>query len=201
MYYFLGFSYSANTASEAFWQFKFDTLNPLNSRTFKSTLELILSDLEAGIFEETFRYLVIVTCYGMVEKSKFRLVTTIVISAFLFSIMHWTNYTIGYQTLRETVQQLYYTFGMGCLFATVYLYTGKLWLIMIFHALTDFISFSYTPLSMGSLMFLVGYGPDPDVMLTIIQTIIPIAFTIFMLFGKRRRFMQDNAQRLITPLS
>ena len=125
-----------------FWQWDFST--------FEVTLNSVLAAIEAGIFEETLRYLNLVILLVAMRNFKYRMIFAIVISSILFSLSHLGN--LGISTflikfdLETTLQQVVYTFGAGMLFAVIYLYTGKLWLSISIHGLVDLIALSETPL-------------------------------------------------------
>ena len=126
-----------------FWQWDFST--------FEVTLNSVLAAIEAGIFEETLRYLNLVILLVAMRNFKYRMIFAIVISSILFSLSHLGN--LGISTflikfdLETTLQQVIYTFGAGMLFAVIYLYTGKLWLSISIHGLVDLIALSETPLT------------------------------------------------------
>ncbi|WP_035430108.1 type II CAAX prenyl endopeptidase Rce1 family protein [Lactobacillus paragasseri] len=48
---------------------------------------------------------------------------------------------------------MFLTFGLGCYLAVIFLYTGKLWIVILFHIFYDTLVFSITPLGIsGSLI-------------------------------------------------
>lgn len=86
-----------------------------------------------------------------------------------------------------TAQQLTYAFGIGLAFGVLYLYTGKLWLGMLIHFLYDLESVSTDSVT---TMFT---GWPVSIMLLIVGVVI----FAWMLTGKRRKFMEDNADRIV----
>ena len=84
-------------------------------------------------------------------------------------------------------QQLIYAFGLGLAFGVLYLYTGKLWLGMLIHFLYDLETLS-TDVTTGLFT-----GWPASIMLLIIG----VAIFVWMLTGKRRKFMEDNVDRIV----
>lgn len=171
-----------------FWQWDFST--------FEVTLNSVLAAIEAGIFEETLRYLNLVILLVAMRNFKYRMIFAIVISSILFSLSHLGN--LGISTflikfdLETTLQQVVYTFGAGMLFAVIYLYTGKLWLSISIHGLVDLIALSETPLTrIVSPLITDGW------ISAIIILLIPLVVALLMMTGKRKTFMEENVGRII----
>lgn len=171
-----------------FWQWDFST--------FEVTLNSVLAAIEAGIFEETLRYLNLVILLVAMRNFKYRMIFAIVISSILFSLSHLGN--LGISTflikfdLETTLQQVIYTFGAGMLFAVIYLYTGKLWLSISIHGLIDLIALSETPLTrIVSPLITDGW------ISAIIILLIPLVVALLMMTGKRKKFMEENVGRII----
>lgn len=164
--------------------------------TFEVTLNSVLAAIEAGIFEETLRYLNLVILLVAMRNFKYRMIFAIVISSILFSLSHLGN--LGISTflikfdLETTLQQVVYTFGAGMLFAVIYLYTGKLWLSISIHGLVDLIALSETPLTrIVSPLITDGW------ISAIIILLIPLVVALLMMTGKRKTFMEENVGRII----
>lgn len=171
-----------------FWQWDLST--------FEVTLNSVLAAIEAGIFEETLRYLNLVILLVAMRNFKYRMIFAIVISSILFSLSHLGN--LGISTflikfdLETTLQQVVYTFGAGMLFAVIYLYTGKLWLSISIHGLVDLIALSETPLTrIVSPLITDGW------ISAIIILLIPLVVALLMMTGKRKTFMGENVGRII----
>lgn len=171
-----------------FWQWDFST--------FEVTLNSVLAAIEAGIFEETLRYLNLVILLVAMRNFKYRMIFAIVISSILFSLSHLGN--LGISTflikfdLETTLQQVVYTFGAGMLFGVIYLYTGKLWLSISIHGLVDLIALSETPLTrIVSPLITDGW------ISAIIILLIPLVVALLMMTGKRKKFMEENVGRII----
>ena len=86
-----------------------------------------------------------------------------------------------------TAQQLTYAFGMGLALGVLYLYTGKLWLGMVIHSLVDLETLSTD----GAITMFSGW------LGSILLLIVGVVIFAWMLTGKRRKFMEDNANRII----
>lgn len=171
-----------------FWQWDLST--------FEVTLNSVLAAIEAGIFEETLRYLNLVILLVAMRNFKYRMIFAIVISSILFSLSHLGN--LGISTflikfdLETTLQQVVYTFGAGMLFAVIYLYTGKLWLSISIHGLVDLIALSETPLTrIVSPLITDGW------ISAIIILLIPLVVALLMMTGKRKTFMEENVGRIV----
>ena len=63
--------------------------------TFEVTLNSVLAAIEAGIFEETLRYLNLVILLVAMRNFKYRMIFAIVISSILFSLSHLGNLGIS----------------------------------------------------------------------------------------------------------
>ena len=184
--FFSAFLGLAQTPAQVFnWDFS----------TFEMTWDGFFAAAEAGIMEETMRYLDIVVLLYIFRSSKAKAIWAVLISAMLFSLGHLTNLGITafgtYYDLTAVEQQLTYTFGLGMLFAVLYLYTGKLWLNMLIHFSFDFIVFSETPLTRAVEPAFSKWT------IAIITLAVPLIVSIFMLLGKRRRFIDDNVDRIM----
>lgn len=154
-----------------------------------------LEAMEAGIFEETLRYLNLVILLVAMRNFKYKMTSAVVISSILFSLSHLGN--LGISTvlikfdLETTLQQVVYTFGTGMLFAVIYLYTGKLWLSMLIHSLVDLIALSETPLTRVVSPLITNSWTN-----AIIVLLIPLIIALLMMTGKRRKFMEENVDRI-----
>ena len=91
-----------------------------------------------------------------------------------------------------TTVQVLSAFSLGLFYAVVYLYTGQLWIPMLMHFLLDWTSFTASNSTMMS-----GNAGAMDWLTLVLQMILFIAITIWMMFGKRRHVMKRHADRLI----
>lgn len=171
-----------------FWQWDF--------HAFEFTRKAFLAASEAGIFEETIRCLELIVLLYALRAFKHRIIVSMLVTSLIFSLMHLTNLggsIFGIQFDWQTVlQQMIYTFGVGMMLAAVYLYSGKLWLGMLIHFLTDLISLSKTPLS---------YTANPLItdgwVMAVILMLIPLIISLAMMWGKRRRVMEGHVDQMV----
>lgn len=103
---------------------------------------------------------------------KYRIPVAIYGSAILFGLSNLSNFGWYGESFTVTIAQVIGVMGSAFISAELYLYTEKLWLPMIYHFLMDYI---YTVLIVG----------------------VPLLFSIWMLFGKRRQVMEDNADLIL----
>ncbi|MEW6607135.1 MAG: CPBP family intramembrane glutamic endopeptidase [bacterium] len=103
--------------------------------------------LSVGFFEEVlFRGILLIVLVEKLEHVKGGTLISILISSLIFGLLHLVNLFDG-ATLGSALLQVGYSFLMGILWATLYLKTGNLWLVMILHAVYNFF---------GQVMFYLG---------------------------------------------
>lgn len=102
--------------------------------------------VQAGIFEELFRYLVLIAIIFAFRNNKNLVPISVVGTAIVFSLMHLSNLMTS--SLDNVLIQMIYVLGWGLLAPTLYLYTGQFWLIVVLHFITDFLQFSRSSLAM-----------------------------------------------------
>lgn len=141
------FFYIAGTFGELFWRTNLDTIIIPSWRAFLWALGAIL-------FEEVFRYLLIITCLKTFRQWHGQIELTILLSSLFFSLFHYTSLISGRMPFIEVTAQVIFTFGYGAFLTTLYLYFGKLWLLMLSHFLLDFLAFSLP--SSGGILSLYG---------------------------------------------
>lgn len=151
--------------------------------------------IEPGILEETERYLLIVIFLaGFNRFPKYRIPVAIYGSAILFGLSHLSNFGWHGESFTATIAQVIGVMGSAFIWAELYLYTGKLWLPMIYHFLMDYIS------DLQSGWNSAGWswnGKITDYIYTVLIVGVPLLFSIWMLFGKRRQVMEDNADLIL----
>lgn len=159
--------------------------------SYHFTADIFAFAATAGIGEETIRGLEIIALLYAMRNFKNRIVLAVIISAILFSLIHLSNLntiTNGtYYSVDMIAQQLTYAFGFGLVFGVFYLYTGKLWLGMLIHFLIDLET-------TGSYLSITMFTGWPA---TIIILVVSVLIFGWMLTGKRRKFMEDNVDRII----
>ena len=151
--------------------------------------------IEPGILEETERYLLIVIFLaGFNRFPKYRIPVAIYGSAILFGLSHLSNFGWHGESFTATIAQVIGVMGSAFIWAELYLYTGKLWLPIIYHFLMDYIS------DLQSGWNSAGWswnGEITDYIYTVLIVGVPLLFSIWMLFGKRRQVMEDNADLIL----
>lgn len=159
------------------------------------TIPNLTSAIEPGILEETERYLmVLIFIAGFNRFPKWRVPIAVYASGILFGLSHAGNVGWNGETLSATVAQVIGVMGSGFLWAVLYLYTGKLWLPMIFHFLMDYLVDLQSGWNSAGWQF---SGWTTDYISEILMVAVPLAFTIWMMFGQRRAVLEENANRLL----
>lgn len=74
------------------------------------------------------------------------------------------------------------------------LYTGKLWLPMLYHFLMDYLASLQSGWNSAGWTF-SGYAND--YIQEILMVGVPLVFTIWMMYGKRRAVIEENVDRLL----
>ncbi|HJA47041.1 MAG TPA: CPBP family intramembrane metalloprotease [Candidatus Limosilactobacillus excrementigallinarum] len=146
---------------------------------------------EAAVGEETLCRFGFLGC-SLYAFRKFtnRIPYAVVLSSALFALIHYFN--LFGQSFSMTTVQVLSAFSLGLFYAVVYLYTGQLWIPMLMHFLLDWTSFTASNSTMMS-----GNAGAMDWLTLVLQMILFIAITIWMMFGKRRHVMKRHADRLI----
>ncbi|WP_125764048.1 CPBP family intramembrane glutamic endopeptidase [Companilactobacillus hulinensis] len=150
---------------------------------FNLKLKYIFAGLEAGIAEETvFRYMLLTILLTMFKRFKYNVFYSALISSLLFGSVHISNLSAG-QDLPNTLIQVLSAFGLGMMFASIYLYTGLFIWPVLFHTLIDVLSFTQSGMLMSGK---VGIG---DVIALVIMVIIYLAISLSLLYlvYKRQR--------------
>lgn len=159
------------------------------------TIPNLTSAIEPGILEETERYLmVLIFIAGFNRFPKWRVPIAVYASGIFFGLSHAGNVGWNGETLSATVAQVIGVMGSGFLWAVLYLYTGKLWLPMIFHFLMDYLADLQSGWNSAGWQF---SGWTTDYISEILMVAVPLAFTIWMMFGQRRAVLEENANRLL----
>lgn len=146
--------------------------------------------IEAAVAEETLcRFAFLGIILKAMSRFSQRVPWAVVLSAALFGLLHLTNLTE--QSAGITIYQALAAFGIGLMLAVIYLYTGQLWLTMVLHFGIDITAFTST----GATTMTGHVGNNEWIGLLIF--LVPfIAATAWMMFGQRRRVMDENARRL-----
>ena len=159
------------------------------------TIASFTAALEPGIFEETERYLaIIILLAGFNQYRNLRVPIAIYGSALLFGLSHLGNVGWNGETFEATIAQVIGVMGSGFLWAVLYLYSGKLWLPMIFHFLTDYLANLQSGWNSAGWQF---NSWATDYISEVLMVLVPLAVTVWMMYGKRREVLEENADRLM----
>lgn len=147
---------------------------------------LALSCLMTGTFEElVFRGMI----QNMVLKITDKPMKAIVISSFIFGIVHILNLIAEPQIVVGTITQVIYTFSLGMVLGTIYMCRGKIIEVMILHGAFNFLGQFTAIFASGS----PSNAPRAD--LTITAAIIQLVFMlpcILIAVKTYRKNMQNN---------
>lgn len=152
---------------------------------------LTMTAFEAAVAEESMCRFGFLGCalYAF-RQFRNRIPFAVTLSSVLFGLMHLVN--LDGQTLSMTIVQVLSAFVLGLFFAVVYLYTGQLWLTMLMHFLIDWLS-----ASASGTMVMSGQAGSMDWLTLVIQMVVFIGITVWMMFGPRREVMKRHADKLI----
>ncbi len=160
---------------------------------FNFTWPNFTSALEPGILEEMVRYIwIIILLAGFKNFPKWRVPIAVYGSTLFFALMHLSNIGVHGQSLAGTISQVIAVTD-AIIWAVTYLYFGKIWLTMIPHFLLDY----FINLQTGWTSTSTFSGSFADWMTTIIPFVFGLVVSIWMMFGKRRQVMEENADRLL----
>ncbi|WP_314736924.1 CPBP family intramembrane glutamic endopeptidase [Limosilactobacillus urinaemulieris] len=174
--------------------FLYSNLTGYQELRMKGGLQLwqdFLTSLESGIGEETLcRFAILTLLMIICRHSKWKVPLVIFTSSLIFGLLHFIN--LIDQSWSLTVYQFCFTTVSGIFFALIFLYTGRLWLVMVIHFVMDFVS-SFSEISaMNSTISLADYQS------IVVLALLMLVLTIWMMRGKRGKVMQTRAQLLIT---
>ena len=155
--------------------------------SFRFAWKPFFAAISTGVSEETFRYLSIVTLLECLKETKHQVTFVVIISAMIFGAFHLLN--VMDEPFIAAISQVIMAFVSGLVWAIIYLYTGKLWAMMIIHGIYDYFMFLQPiGISTSNSIFIIY---------CVIEVIIPILLTIWMLTGKRYKVLQANARRIM----
>ncbi len=189
-HFFMGL---AQNWQEIFWNWDFSLINPGDSAYFKNVWRVYLTAIEAGINEEVTRYIDLLLLLVVLKNKKWQIEGAVLGSAILFALPHIGNAFSSELRLSAamTTFQVIDTFGFGCFAAALILYSGKLWVTVVIHALYDFLVFSSTPLTQIGMGLFGGIWGGFSY--AIISLIIWVVFSIFILV-KYPKLIRHNIQ-------
>ena len=182
---------------ELIWKWNFEWLNPAESQYFGSALEVFLNAADAGITEEVWRYLTIIILLAMFKNNKHKISLTILISSLLFGLLHFNQLLSPERNLTDVIIQSLGAVGLGIFLGSLFLYSGQIWLNVLFHFLFDLVVFSLTPLSFLGSGILTIFD-SPALANVIITSGLVILVSVILITGKRRKCVENNIERLIS---
>ncbi|CCI84981.1 hypothetical protein FC52_GL000835 [Lactobacillus pasteurii DSM 23907 = CRBIP 24.76] len=192
------FASSALTWSDALWNWNFAFINPAESAQIPNIWQLVFTSVNAGLMEEVARYVFVIALLASLVKKRNHSLIAIVLSSAIFSLLHVLSFSSTDFNLGEVVFKIIHAFGFGCIFGLLFLYTGKIWLIILLHSFADFISFSLTPLGYGGMLMT---SVNNMVIFLAIITIVPLLFTILILMVPSAKEVIDrNIEQLLLKL-
>lgn len=141
----------------------------------KYILMFVLSVFLTGFSEEiVFRGVVLNVIYDCYEKKgKAAIYNTIIISSFIFSLMHLSNIFSGV-TVSGSFIQMICAFGIGCYFGAIYIRCKNIWVLILLHSMINFVSLMSTGL--------LGKGETVGDTVTTISAYSPIKFISVIIF-------------------
>lgn len=191
--FFNTFILSASEWNQAIWNWDFSLINPINSAIIKNIWQLYFSALDAGIMEESARYVFLITLLIIFSRKKGRATYSILLSSIIFSLLHILNFSTPGANIDSILFQIFHAFGFGCLLGVILLYSGKLWLTMLFHTFADFLNFSLIPLGYGGSL---ASNENTGVIVLIVVTVIPLIILMIILENKKTRaFIETNIKK------
>lgn len=191
----IGFNQFGNMGSnlsKAFFYWKDIIQSSLNINT-----TAFLKAITPSFMEEIERFFNISILLLATYKMKYKRWTATLGSAFIFSVGHWPN-LLNHISLNDLSTQIITTFSMGCLFAVIYLCTGKLWLIIAIHFLNDLIGFSITSTSPYSLRLGILTSYYNGMLTSVLIFVLPLLASVLILsFKETRQLINNNIQKAI----
>lgn len=124
-------------------------------------LVVLFTFATAFLEEIVFRSVILTSLLQMVEPTRKNIFFMVLLSSFLFGIMHFINLFEG-ASFGATILQVGYSFLMGCLWAVVFLKTKSIWGSIILHFLYNFF---------GSILYMSGFVMNRYDSITIITTV------------------------------
>lgn len=182
--FFANFSVNAQTYSEVWYNWH----TMLSQLQFNYTA--IFLALTPAILEEIERYFDIIILGKAFAKSKWRILITILGSALIYGLAHYSNLIGHWNQLSAVNWQVLYTFGTGILFGCLCLYTGNVWLTILLHLGLDTLGYA---IQSTPLLRIPGILPASQVYLLIAT--IPILITLLLLLFKPvRNLIKQNLE-------
>lgn len=113
-------------------------LNELFKVSSGDLISLILYVICIGLFEETlFRGIIEGILLDEYGSSKKRVIVCILLSGFIFGLVHLSNLLMG-QDVLTTMMQFFQSMAIGILFGTIYYVSRNIWALIFLHSFYDF---------------------------------------------------------------
>lgn len=145
------------------------------------TEELIFRGVILNLFLERF------------SKTKRGILWAVILNGVLFGAVHLTNISQGVTVTSAMIQAINGAF-LGVIFAAVYVRSGNIWLVIMFHALVDFASL------MGSGIFGIGTTVEQINQMSAVNLIaVPVLLIpcIVLLRPKKLQEMEQEANHIV----
>ena len=132
----------------------------------------IFFTIATGIYEELiFRGFVVLAIKSLFLRNPHKNLFTILISSALFAVLHAFNFMYGFDP--SIFLQVGYTFLLGCMLGTIYLYTKNIYLCIGIHAVFNF---------GGMIVTTLGTGNGWDMIFWIVTAVCGIFCTVHIVF-------------------
>lgn len=181
-----GFGNGGNTVFDLFTHFNSFSMVHLTFNTFAQAIE-------SGLLEETMRYVIVIILLEWLAQKQHKVSWTIIISSLLFALAHMSNALSG-QNLVSTFVQVGLAFSSGVFYCVLFLYSGKLWLVILLHGVYDYLVF-IQPGESGSMDWTGGIS---GLIVFLIKFILPLAFSALVLLNNQYKIININANKLVS---
>jgi membrane protease YdiL (CAAX protease family) len=130
--------------------------------------------------------------YGILEK--YGMWTAVIVSSVQFGLLHLTNFYFGGQSLDYTAGQMVNAAAFGFLCCALMIFTGSIWVPIIFHGLSDF------PLMMQSeVAFKAQVTGGADWLGTLVEAGLMIVVAL-VLISSRGLWFAAQTQKLLRSM-
>ena len=156
--------------------------------TTKHVIKLVCRGIEAGIAEEwLMRFCVLSILLKTFKNAQHQISWAVVLDGLIFGALHIVN--LIEQPLLATILQMIDASVAGIAFAAIYLYTGSFFINIGYHAVFDILVFlaSGTTVMINPTVFEWQY--------LILTTLVYLAFSVFLLSGKRKSVIEYNMKQ------
>lgn len=154
--------------------------------TPRMILLALLMGFTPGFVEEVTNRILPVANLMRVWKDPKKIPAVITVTGAVFGLIHLTNLLVGASPLL-TVLQVVFAFGAGALFAAVYLRTGSMLGIILYHTVIDFTAFLNASLyETGGVLTQTTEIPVESVILELGRGVLFAAFAYFYVRPSKR---------------